>query len=116
MLSLVLLAPDRVRDALPKASSAKLAVMMNTNPTWRALAAEAIRGSAWIFWEALRLGVTLDVVRLEDARIHVGRPIGKPRTEFEKDVRRRSRALGQVIAKERDDVSRAMLFGVGIRP
>jgi len=116
VLSLVLLAPDEVRGSLPKTGAAKLGVLMHENPTWRVLAPQAMRGAAPAFWVSLRMGVGLGVLRLQDAKLHTGRAVATPRTDFEKDIRRRSRALGQVIAKERDDVSRALLFGLGIGP
>ena len=87
---------------------------MHKNPQWRGGAADALRGWVDPFWRSLCLGIATDVIRLELGRLYTGTHVGGPRTDFEKDLRRRTRSLGQAIAKERDDAARGLTFGVRV--
>ncbi|WP_157758758.1 three component ABC system middle component [Cystobacter fuscus] len=112
ILSLVLLAPERIRRELPLTAKGKLSILLNENPEWKVELPHAIKGWAKPFWSSVRMGVATGVLTFAEGRLLSLGSTKEPDSEASVLLRRHAVALGKIFAKEGGDRAIALVFGL----
>jgi hypothetical protein len=114
LISLALLSPDQVRDALPRTSNAKLPLLLLNHSEWRVGLTMAIRALIPAFWDGLRFGVATRTLSIVKSRVQAVGKTMAPSTPMSIDLKRRATALGKVLGKEDTDEAVFLAFSIGL--
>lgn len=114
VLALVLLGPTGPRSELPSTAARRLTLLIDEHPHWRAALPDAMQEWAIAFWRGLALGISTGVLALENGRVRAALAPKKPETEPVRDLRKRSTALGKVLAREGSDKGISAAVGLEI--
>jgi len=114
LVSVALVAPDRLRDALPETSARRLSNLMAEHPDWKISIADAVR--LWVpsFWAGLRYGIAKGTLNLTSGRIALQQRLDSPATPTGLAVQKKSITLGKVFANEGSDAAIALALGVEV--
>lgn len=114
MLTLALLAPRHTREQLPKASSRRLTNLFEEHPEWRNGAPIALRAWSQPFWDGVLYGSVLGTLKLVGGRLGYAKKPAEPADAFAREVKKKAKIMGTVVANEGSDVNLSMIIGVVI--
>ena len=115
MFGLALLTPSAVRKKLPERSNAKLSILLDEHPEWRAVACDAVRGVVDPFWEAVRFGFSTRIFTMVGGRLcATGAVLAPAKKTMAADLRRRAIALGAMIGHVGDELEISTIFGIEV--
>lgn len=116
MVGLALVAPARIRNRLPKTASAKLAILLDENPSWKPLLPLAIRAWSEPFWAGMRYGIVRGVLGLDNARVMNKGRMKAPASDLARELKKKAELVGKLFAAEGTDRSLGTVLGIEFEP